>query len=473
MKTILSLLLSVGAVMAAEPLGVLYYPSLDNLTSPAGLKVGTLSVETNIYVQPVITNRVLISNNEKGITYSALTTNQAFALSQIVGTNNLIFIGTPSLSSGSGAPTNGTAGIINGSLYFRTGGASINESLYVSLNTNWYSLATTNAGSITESQLNFSDVTTADTSTNEHGLAPKLSGIGTEFLSGLGLWTEVPSASGSLNNNDIPFYSGAEFFPSGLDYDAASQSITASTNFTVNGILNAKGTNTANYLTVTNWGGTTIGDVSTSVHGLVPVAPNDATKFLNGLGAWSIPAGGGGSVSTSGSPAVNQVSYFSGSSTITGDADFTFDGTTVTAGTLTAGNLSVTSNGGNILSGTYTPTRTAGTGSTTVGTTAYTSMYSRIGNIVTVQGRVQMARTSSGTIDFTISLPIASDLASVNDLYGQGNNIYYTAGLPTLEIGSVAIIADLVNNTAKFYLLGSSATGTLRDCHFTFTYQVH
>lgn len=36
-------------------------------------------------------------------------------------------------------------------------------------------------------------------------------------------------------------------------------------------------------------------DVSTSAHGLVPKAPNDATKYLDGTGAWSVPAGGGGS----------------------------------------------------------------------------------------------------------------------------------------------------------------------------------
>lgn len=39
----------------------------------------------------------------------------------------------------------------------------------------------------------------------------------------------------------------------------------------------------------------TTGDVSTSKHGFAPKAPNDATKFLNGLGAYSVPAGGGSS----------------------------------------------------------------------------------------------------------------------------------------------------------------------------------
>jgi hypothetical protein len=36
-------------------------------------------------------------------------------------------------------------------------------------------------------------------------------------------------------------------------------------------------------------------NVSISAHGLTPKAPNDATKFLDGTGVWSVPAGTGGS----------------------------------------------------------------------------------------------------------------------------------------------------------------------------------
>jgi hypothetical protein len=38
----------------------------------------------------------------------------------------------------------------------------------------------------------------------------------------------------------------------------------------------------------------TTANVSTTQHGFAPKAPNDATKFLNGVGAYSVPAGGGG-----------------------------------------------------------------------------------------------------------------------------------------------------------------------------------
>jgi hypothetical protein len=39
---------------------------------------------------------------------------------------------------------------------------------------------------------------------------------------------------------------------------------------------------------------TTVGDATTARHGLLPKLPNDATKYIDGTGAWSVPAGGGG-----------------------------------------------------------------------------------------------------------------------------------------------------------------------------------
>jgi hypothetical protein len=42
----------------------------------------------------------------------------------------------------------------------------------------------------------------------------------------------------------------------------------------------------------------TTGNVSSSKHGFVPKAPNDASKYLDGTGTWSNPPSGGGSLST-------------------------------------------------------------------------------------------------------------------------------------------------------------------------------
>lgn len=56
----------------------------------------------------------------------------------------------------------------------------------------------------------------------------------------------------------------------------------------------------------------TTANVSTSAHGFAPKAPNDATKYLNGTGAWSVPSGGSGITAGTafpGSPSTNDL-YF-------------------------------------------------------------------------------------------------------------------------------------------------------------------
>lgn len=63
--------------------------------------------------------------------------------------------------------------------------------------------------SITESKLNLSDVTTADTSITEHGFAPKLSNVATEYLDGTGAWS-VPAGGGGTGNWDAVITKSAD-----------------------------------------------------------------------------------------------------------------------------------------------------------------------------------------------------------------------------------------------------------------------
>jgi microcystin-dependent protein len=65
----------------------------------------------------------------------------------------------------------------------------------------------------------------------------------------------------------------------------------------------------------------TTGNVSTTRHGLVPKAPNDSTKFLDGTGAYSTPSTGSGSAVT------GEVKMYAGASTPSGYLDC--DGTAV------------------------------------------------------------------------------------------------------------------------------------------------
>lgn len=66
---------------------------------------------------------------------------------------------------------------------------------------------------------------------------------------------------------------------------------------------NLSGTNTGdvNDATITTTDVTT-NNVSTTKHGWAPKAPNDATKYLDGTGAYTVPAGSGGGSWTLGSP---------------------------------------------------------------------------------------------------------------------------------------------------------------------------
>jgi len=56
----------------------------------------------------------------------------------------------------------------------------------------------------------------------------------------------------------------------------------------------------------------TTNDVSVTAHGFAPKAPNDATKFLNGVGAYTVPAGGGGGLTQ-----IGQVTTAGSATTVT------------------------------------------------------------------------------------------------------------------------------------------------------------
>lgn len=112
---------------------------------------------------------------------------------------------------------------------------------------------------------------------------------------------------------------------------------------------------------------------------------------------------------------------------------------------------------------TYTPTLTNITNVNA--STAYACQYMRVGNVVTVSGKVDIDCTAAAATatELGMSLPIASNFA----------NDFECAGTAASEITStvpVRILADATNNRASFqFAAGTTSTDSYS---FTFTYQI-
>lgn len=136
-------------------------------------------------------------------------------------------------------------------------------------------------------------------------------------------------------------------------------------------------------------------DVSTSKHGFAPKAPNDATKYLDGTGSYSVP-------------------------------------------------------GGTLASGTYTPTLT--NVANLDASTAYACQYLRVGSVVTVSGRVDIDPTLTATSTILgISLPVASTFAANTNCGG----VAFAEGIAGM---GGAIEADATNFRAQLVFISSDVT---------------
>lgn len=116
-----------------------------------------------------------------------------------------------------------------------------------------------------------------------------------------------------------------------------------------------------------------------------------------------------------------------------------------------------------LASGTYTPTLTNVTN--VAGSTAYTCNYLRVGNVVTVSGRIDIDPTAASiSTEVGISLPIASNFNNESQLGG-------TAASPTAALYAAGIGADTVNDRAALiFICGTDAAN--RRWNFSFTYLI-
>lgn len=114
-----------------------------------------------------------------------------------------------------------------------------------------------------------------------------------------------------------------------------------------------------------------------------------------------------------------------------------------------------------VTSGTYTPTLT--NISNTASSTTYSLQYMRVGNTVTVSGRLTVQASSASDTEFRITLPVASNFSATTNAGGSG--VFQFDGYKP-----VGIKADITNDEATFFYSASS-TAT-NDLYFSFTYQV-
>lgn len=115
-----------------------------------------------------------------------------------------------------------------------------------------------------------------------------------------------------------------------------------------------------------------------------------------------------------------------------------------------------------VTSGTYTPTLT--NGANVAASTAYVCQYMRVDNTVTVSGKVDLDPTTTGMVAFTLTLPVASNIANYWDVGGSG----------VVDVGGVMLAAQITGNastnTAAFKFYANNTAN--QAVAFSFSYRV-
>lgn len=135
---------------------------------------------------------------------------------------------------------------------------------------------------------------------------------------------------------------------------------------------------------------------------------------------------------------------------ITGAGAVSVNGNTSITGTLSASNLAGT---------TYTPTGTGGANVDSV--TPSLAIYDRVGNTVSVGGKVSVVTTAAGATTARLSLPVASNIVGSTDV----------TGIAIATDGTVATITGDQTNDAAL-LNFTAAAGTLYQFEVNYKYRV-
>lgn len=112
-----------------------------------------------------------------------------------------------------------------------------------------------------------------------------------------------------------------------------------------------------------------------------------------------------------------------------------------------------------VASGTYTPTLTSEVNLTS--SSISDCQYMRIGNVVTVSGKLTLDYAASGNVSVNISLPVASSVGNDYEIAGAANTNNGPGGV---------IRGDATNDRAQFFITAAGSGGD--TFFFTFTYQI-
>jgi hypothetical protein len=184
----------------------------------------------------------------------------------------------------------------------------------------------------------------------------------------------------------------------------------------------------------------------------------EAARFTGGNLTIAAPTAGVGLTQT-GFAGSNVANFVGGTS-----GQFSINTTGVPYGTSLHNNAGAVTGTTNqyITSGTYTPTLTNTTN--VAASTAHVGQWIRVGNVVTVSGRVDVDATAAGALTtLGMSFPIASAITLATQAAGSAANDGVLSAVRT-----AAIFGDATNDRATFQLLTDTLANETYFYHYTY-----